>query len=148
MPLRFLPRAARLALLLVVTVAALTGCYTPYSKQALPKRLFDEREARALGYRIAERVSLDAEGFRIFTWPVTEPSAIEVANRVIEQYQAVGIANMEVDYTEWAVFFFWSYPVVTVTADLVLEGDPPRLATGGPRREVDRSTPTPAPPGR
>ena len=143
---RAFTRAGSISALLGYLALAM-GCYTPYSKQALPMRLFDEREAISMGYRIGERVSLDEEGFRIFSWPVTEPSAIDVANRMIDHYQAVGIANMEVDYTEWAILFFWSYPAVTITADLVLDDERPR-PHAAPTTDPGPSSRVPGPPDR
>lgn len=130
--------AARLAVLLAA-MTALGGCFLPYSKQALPMRLYTEEQALAMGLRLGERAEITRTGLRIFTWPLDLPSAVEAVDEMIIAYQGVGIANLEVSFHEWSILYIWSYPKVTVAGTLVLPGLPPGVK--------DETTTQPAPDG-
>ncbi len=112
-------RPGLLATVLLATVL-LAGCYAPYSKQAMPMRLYSEDQAHTLGLCLDRRVELSGSGFRLFTWPLNMPSSVDLVEDLITRHQAQGIANLEVDFHEWTILQIISFPTVTVSGNLVL----------------------------
>ncbi len=104
----------RKSLLLCLVSFFLTGC-AYYSKMAVPKRLVTEGHGQVT---VVKHVKESATGFRIFTIPVSIPSANKVANNAIDQNGGDGIANLEVDFSEFNIFIV-SFPHVTVEGDVV-----------------------------
>jgi hypothetical protein len=122
-------RAGAELLLLPLLLGA--GCFNPYSKHALPMRLYSEEQATARGLPIGPRAEMTRSGLRLFTWPVELPSAVGAVDDLIDGYQAVGIANLEVDFHEWTILQVVSFPQVTVAGNLVLPRRPPPGAGRG-----------------
>ena len=104
----------------LLVIALLAGCYAPYSKQALPMRLYTEEQAHAQGLSLDARVEMTGSGFRLFTWPLDMPSSVDLIDDLITRHQAQGIANLEVDFHEWTILQIISFPSVTVSGNLVL----------------------------
>lgn len=136
-------RRAIEAALLLAALSLFGGCFVPYSKQALPMRLYTEEQARDMGLRLGERAELTRTGLRIFTWPLELPSAVEAVDEMIVAYQAVGIANLEVSFHEWSILYVVSYPKVSVAGTLVLPALPPGVEDEKPAPETAKIPPSP-----
>jgi len=144
---------AGVELLLLLWLAAGAGCFNPYSKHALPMRLYSEEQATAQGLPIGPRAEMTRSGLRLFTWPLELPTAVAAIEDLIDQYQAAGIANLEVDFHEWTLLQVVSFPQVTVAGNLVLPRRPPpsRPVPGLTAPAASSSAPSragPAPPAR
>ncbi|MDP8223343.1 MAG: hypothetical protein P9L99_08290 [Candidatus Lernaella stagnicola] len=107
----------RIAMILLLAIFLVTGC-AYYQKQAMPEKLYTAADMKAEGLQRDEFFTQTRYGFRLLTIPINVPEPNRMIAALIDERQARGVTNLEVEFSEFNVLLF-SIPKIRVTGHLV-----------------------------
>jgi hypothetical protein len=90
-------------LLAAAVLLALPGC-AYYKVQCEPGAVYTAADLSDHGYQVGGRVEATEYGFRLFTIPISMPQPNDMAATLVRQKQAVGLTDLDVEFSEFNGF--------------------------------------------
>jgi hypothetical protein len=110
----------RRIVLSVLLISVLCSTCVYVSREAIPERIYNAATLHQTGMEKFTHREMSNYGFRLLFIPISIPSPLKMTDAMIVESGAVGVTNLDVEYSEFNVFFF-QIPKVTVRADMVRE---------------------------